>query len=85
VDDLTPAEQAVRDALHAPATRGDVDGRDRVRRIVAAVRPLIEAEALTALADDIDRHSMGGADSRTIRVRAGYAVSHPRKTGDDRG
>lgn len=55
--DLTPAEQAAADALM------DTIGSslpDTARAVVAAVRPLIEADALDALAAHIDALPPGG-------------------------
>jgi hypothetical protein len=65
------------------------DPGDLAARVLTAVRPLVESEALTALADDAERIGRDAVTVAEIRARAEYAITHPRQAademGDDRG
>lgn len=72
-DPLTTAEQAMRDALLAPSGRGDIDGMQHVRAVLAAARPVIAAETLREAADNLDGGRMG-----RVRVSYGYIAGRLR-------
>lgn len=61
------------------------DPGDLAARVLRAVRPLIESEALTRLADDADRIGRDAVGVAEIRARAGYATSHPRLSAVETG